>query len=118
VSSPYDKAICSFDYGNAHIAVLATELPESDWPSMMQWLQQDMTTFGKTWKIVIIHRPPYHAHPNSGNGLMHKYLPPVVDAAGVDLVVSGHDHMYARSLPLLNGQPDSSGAIYLIAGSH
>jgi hypothetical protein len=40
-----------------------------------------------------------------------------VDAAGIDLVIAGHDHMYARTAPLRGGQRHSGGATYLIAGS-
>ena len=84
---------------------------------MMNWLRADMAASNKTWKIVMLHRPPYKGNPESGNERVMQYLPPVVDAAGIDLVLSGHDHMYTRSLPLLAGQPNPSGATYLIAGS-
>jgi methionine-rich copper-binding protein CopC len=114
---PYDKAVYSFDYGNAHIAVLSSEVGESDWPVMMSWLERDMRNSSKTWKIVMLHRPPYNGNPASGNERSQKYLPPVVDAAGIDLVIAGHDHMYARTAPLRGGQRHSGGATYLIAGS-
>ncbi|KAF0808762.1 metallophosphoesterase [Alcanivorax sp. S71-1-4] len=118
VATPFERAIYSFDYGNTHIAVITSELlAESDWPKMMNWLRADMDASDKTWKIVMIHRPPYNGNPASGNGRVMQYLPPVVDAAGIDLVLSGHDHMYSRSLPLLAGQPNPTGATYLIAGS-
>ncbi len=84
---------------------------------MMTWLLSDMTASTKTWKLVMLHRPPYNGNPESGNGRVMKYLPQLVDEAGIDLVISGHDHMYSRSLPLLAGQPNPAGATYLIAGS-
>jgi hypothetical protein len=56
-------------------------------------------------------------NPASGNERSQKYLPPVVDAAGIDLVIAGHDHMYARTVPLRDGQRRTGGATYLIAGS-
>ncbi|AKU99025.1 hypothetical protein AKJ09_05689 [Labilithrix luteola] len=118
VASPLDKAVYSFDYGNAHVAVISSELAdEGDWTKMMTWLLADMTASTKTWKLVMLHRPPYNGNPESGNGRVMKYLPQVVDEAGIDLVISGHDHMYSRSLPLLSGQPNPAGATYLIAGS-
>jgi exopolysaccharide biosynthesis protein/methionine-rich copper-binding protein CopC len=118
VPSPLDRAVYSFDYGNAHIAVISSELAdESDWTKMMTWLLNDMTASTKTWKLVMLHRPPYNGNPDSGNGRVMKYLPQLVDEAGIDLVISGHDHMYSRSLPMLAGQPNPAGATYLIAGS-
>lgn len=116
--APYDRANYSFDYGNAHIAVLSSEPPdEADWQAMMAWLEADMKASGKTWKILMLHRPPYNGNPASGNGRSAAYIPPVVDAAGIDLVISGHDHMYSRSVPLAGGSPRAGGATYLIAGS-
>ncbi|MBY6034106.1 phosphodiester glycosidase family protein [Marinobacter daepoensis] len=118
VAEPFEGAIYSFDYGNTHIAVITSELTdESDWPKMMNWLRQDMQASDQTWKIVMVHRPPYNGNAASGNGRVMEYLPPVVDELGVDLVLSGHDHMYSRSVPLSGGQPHPQGATYLIAGS-
>lgn len=116
-TSPYNKAVYSFDYGNAHIGVISTEVTEADWPVMMDWLKRDMSRSRKTWKIVMLHRPPYAGNPASGNERSNKYLPPVVDAAGIDLVIAGHDHMYARTVPLRAGRRSINGATYLIAGS-
>ncbi|MGH8447022.1 MAG: phosphodiester glycosidase family protein, partial [Solimonas sp.] len=116
--APYDRANYSFDYGNTHIAVVSSEPPdESDWAAMMSWLQTDMKASQQTWKILMLHRPPYNGNPDSGNGRSAKYIPAAVDAAGIDLVISGHDHMYSRSVPLAGGSPRAGGATYLIAGS-
>ncbi|MCE7507125.1 phosphodiester glycosidase family protein [Alloalcanivorax xenomutans] len=118
VADPFEGAIYSFDYGNTHIAVLTSELTEErDWPKMMDWLRADMSASDQTWKIVMIHRPPYNGNPASGNGRVMQYLPPLVDELGIDLVLSGHDHMYSRSVPMAGGQPHPAGATYLIAGS-
>lgn len=117
-TSPYDGANYSFDYGNTHIAVVSTEMKdEADWDAMTRWLTADMKASQKTWKILMLHRPPYNGNPASGNGRSAKYIPAVVDAAGIDLVISGHDHMYSRSVPLVGGVPRVGGATYLIAGS-
>src|SRR5699024_5491472 len=115
---PYDDAVYSFDYGPAHIAVLTTELPsEAAWVTMMDWLRRDMNASNATWKILMLHRPPYNGNAASGNGRSQAFVPPAVDEAGIDLVLSGHDHMYSRSLPMRGGVPTPGGATYLIAGS-
>lgn len=116
--APYDRAVYSFDYGPAHIAVVTSELQaEEDWPVMMDWLRRDMNASDATWKMLMVHRPPYNGNAASGNGRSLAYIPPVVDETGIDLVLSGHDHMYSRSLPLNGGKPTPGGATYLIAGS-
>ena len=116
--APYDRAVYSFDYGPAHIAVITSELQaEEDWPVMMDWLRRDMAASDATWKILMVHRPPYNGNAASGNGRSQAYIPAVVDEVGIDLVLSGHDHMYSRSLPLRGGKPSPGAATYLIAGS-
>ncbi|MGT2509358.1 phosphodiester glycosidase family protein [Cupriavidus basilensis] len=117
-ATPYDHANYSFDYGNMHVAVISSEPPgKSDWESMMRWLEADMIASTKTWKILMLHRPPYNGNPASGNDRSATYVPPIVDRAGIDLVISGHDHMYSRTLPLKGGVPTAGGATYLTAGS-
>jgi len=116
--APYDRAVYSFDYGPTHIAVITSELQaEEDWPVMMDWLRRDMAASDATWKILMVHRPPYNGNAASGNGRSQAYIPAVVDEVGIDLVLSGHDHMYSRSLPLRGGKPTPGAATYLIAGS-
>jgi len=34
----------------------------------------------------------------------------LMDTYGVDVVLAGHDHVYARSYLMLNGVPDKTGA--------
>ncbi|USD33539.1 MULTISPECIES: phosphodiester glycosidase family protein [Vibrio] len=115
---PNQKSIYSFDYGNAHIAVLNTELfTDEEWIDMTDWLVNDMQASDKPWKLVMLHRPPYNANPNSGNDMVNQYLPQAADTAGVDLVLSGHDHIYSRSVAVEGGKPNAAGVNYLIAGS-
>ncbi|WP_397535855.1 phosphodiester glycosidase family protein [Roseateles sp.] len=112
------QSIFSFNYGPARIAVINSELfSDAEWTRMMDWLVQDMQASKQPWKLLMIHRPPYAGNADSGNGFSKRFLPEAVDRAGIDLVISGHDHQYARSKPLTAGKPDGKGAIYLIAGS-
>ncbi|EJL6420642.1 hypothetical protein NMR64_003734 [Vibrio cholerae] len=65
----------------------------------------------------MLHRPIYEANRNSGNGLVKKYLENVIDKLDLDLVISGHDHIYARSFPVKYGKISGSGTTYIVAGS-
>lgn len=113
-----DKQIFSFDYKQLHVAVLNSELQShTQWQSMTDWLSNDMSNSNKPWKIVLLHRPAYAANPASGNHWVHRYLPKVVDKLGINVVISGHDHIYTRSKPIKNGKLNKNGATYLIAGS-
>ena len=89
------------------------------------------------WKIVVIHYPQYsvgpHANPenqyyNFVTKTKREALAPQFTALGVDLVLSGHDHLYVRSeimnVLLLsddvienNCVTDPKGPLYVVAGS-
>ncbi|GAL26098.1 Ser/Thr protein phosphatase family protein [Vibrio variabilis] len=84
---------------------------------MMNWLEDDMASSDQTWKVLMLHRPPYEGNKDSGNEWSKRYVPSAVDRAGIDLVVAGHDHMYSRSVTMAGDRPNPSGATYLIAGS-
>lgn len=99
----YDGVNYSFDYGNAHFAVLNTN---DMWPmsaSQKNWLINDMTASDARWKIVLAHRSFYSAGKNINKPdtiIMREQLLPIIDALDIDLVLSGHDHMYLRTAPI------------------
>jgi len=51
------------------------------------------------WRIVFLHEPLYTAGWKRVEPGLREALAPVVEAAGVDLVLAGHQHFYERSLP-------------------
>jgi len=119
----------SFDYGDAHIAVLNTNDMYPMTVAQQNWLVNDMKASDAKWKIVLTHRPPYTmgSHANSPELLpMRRTLIPLFDRAGVDLVMSGHDHIYARTRPMRGDKPagepgnaytDPAGTLYLLPGA-
>ncbi|MDN4071161.1 metallophosphoesterase family protein [Paenibacillus vini] len=102
----------SFDYGNAHIAVLNTE---SNIKGQTEWLRQDLQNSDRAWKIVAIHRPAY------GGNRYDKISDwvSVFDELGVDLVLQGHNHEYSRSYPLKNGEitEQGDGTVYVVTNA-
>ncbi len=146
----------SVDYGNIHLVMLDTTdsnlNPGSD---MLEWLKNDLALNTRQWLIAAFHHPPYSKGTHDSDmkedssGRMHKVrknVLPILEAAAVDLVLSGHSHMYERSHLMdchygdstgfsdsnivstgINGQhkeyrkPENniahSGAVYVVAGS-
>ena len=89
----------SFDYGNAHFAVLNTNDMYPMSQAQRNWLINDMTNSTAMWKILLMHRSLYSAGKNINKPdtvIMREVLLPIIDELDVDLVLSGHDHMYMR----------------------
>lgn len=97
----------SFDYANIHFVMLDTQENALGVGSeMVSWLKEDLKQTKQQWLITFFHHPPYtkgsHDSDNkwdSGGRLItiRENILPVLEKAGVDLVLSGHSHMYERS---------------------
>lgn len=90
----------SFEYGNAHIAVLNTNDMYPMTQAQRNWLINDMKQSDATWKILMMHRSLYSAGKNINKPdtvIMRNVLLPIIDELGIDMVYAGHDHMYLRT---------------------
>ncbi|HEY0635909.1 MAG TPA: metallophosphoesterase family protein [Gammaproteobacteria bacterium] len=97
----------SFDYGNVHFIVLdSQDSDRSDDGAMLEWLRRDLAATRQTWRIVLFHHPPYtratHDSDSRTDSLgrmtqMRENFLPLLEAHGVDLVLTGHSHVYERS---------------------
>ncbi len=97
----------SFDYGSAHFVAIDTELfcdgttacadyDETNAGLLVDWLEADLASSEAAWTIIFLHRGPYSLSYDSAS--VRNLLVPVFEAYGVDLVLSGHDHQYSRSV--------------------
>jgi hypothetical protein len=69
---------------------------------MATWLRADLASTTKTWIIAFFHHPPYtkgsHDSDTSSQLIqMRENFGPILEAGGVDLVLTGHSHSYERS---------------------
>ncbi len=95
----------SFDYGNAHFAVLNSNDMYPMSQQQINWLKNDMNASDADWKIVLLHRSLYSAGKNINKPdtlIMRNVLIPVIDELGIDVVMAGHDHMYMRTHQVKN----------------
>jgi hypothetical protein len=74
---------------------------------MATWLGADLAATTNRWVIAYWHHPPYTkgSHDSDTESQlveMRQNFNPILEAGGVDLVLSGHSHSYERSF-LLNG---------------
>ncbi len=92
----------SFDYGNTHFTVLNSNDMYPMTQAQRNWIINDLTASNAHWKVLLLHRGPYSAGKNINKPdtiIMRETVIDIVDQTGVDLVLSGHDHVYYRSLP-------------------
>ncbi|KAJ8098545.1 Metallo-dependent phosphatase-like protein [Lipomyces tetrasporus] len=76
------------------------------------WLEADLKSVDRSktpWIIVAGHRPWYLSHANASGTICWSckdVFEPLLIEYGVDLVLSGHSHVYERNAPLNNGVVD------------
>ena len=108
----------STTYGDVYVAVINYSGNAGDMKTAAEWLVQDAQNSDAAWKILTVHQPAYYTNAKGGNAPMTAYIPEAAEAAGIDVVFSGHDHSFARTNPLKAGEIDAEdGVYYYICGS-
>ena len=93
----------SFDYANIHFVCLdSMTSSRTTGSSMLAWLENDLSSSTQQWLIAFWHHPPYskgsHDSDDSNRQTeMRQNVLPILEAYGVDLVLTGHSHAYERS---------------------
>jgi acid phosphatase type 7 len=102
----------SFDYANVHFIALDSDGIEENQYHLydtlgpqVKWLKKDLAANRQSWTIVMFHHPPYtkNSHDSDAEGelkLIRQNLTPILERFKVDLVLSGHSHLYERSRPM------------------
>ncbi|GAB3882418.1 purple acid phosphatase family protein [Spirosoma agri] len=108
----------SFDYANIHFVSLDSEGNDGTrvydpTGRQAQWLQRDLAANQLPWTIVFFHHPPYskgQRDSDADNDMIQirQQLTPILEQFRVDLVLSGHSHLYERSY-LMKGHYGQSG---------
>ncbi|MFH0795425.1 MAG: metallophosphoesterase family protein, partial [bacterium] len=114
------EAYYSFDYANIHFICLdSQDTNRSPTGAMMMWLENDLASTAQDWVVAYFHHPPYTKGSHDSDSLtdsggrmveMRENVLPVLEAGGVDLVLTGHSHSYERSY-LLDGHYGYSTAL-------
>lgn len=72
-----------------------------------EWLEEELKKSDARWKIVVLHHPLYSIKGSMNNLFQRAMFNPLVEKYGVDLVLQGHEHAYAR----MTGHTDNGTAV-------
>src|SRR5215204_3596142 len=66
-------------------------------PEQLQWAEKELKASGSDWKIAFFHHPLYSSGERHGSDTaMKDQLEPLFQRYSVDVVLTGHDHVYER----------------------
>jgi hypothetical protein len=102
------EAYYSFDFGRVHFICLDShDLDRKPTGAMAKWLRADLEQTQADWLVAYWHHPPYtkgtHDSDKEGQLIeMRQHIMPILEAGGVDVVFTGHSHIWERSM-LMDG---------------
>jgi predicted phosphodiesterase len=80
-------------------------------PEQLQWAEKELKASGSDWKIAFFHHPLYSSGERHGSDTALKdQLEPLFQRYSVDVVLTGHDHVYERIKP-------QKGIQYFVVGN-
>ena len=124
-SLPNNESWYSFNYSNCHFIVLDTNKNYGKNSQQYKWLKNDLlktnadSAKGENvkWKFAFFHHPPYTSGQHPSNPKVRALLTPLFREHGVDIVFSGHNHLYERSYPINSAfRQNDSAVTYVVSG--
>ncbi len=77
----------------------------------VKWLEDELAKDTSEWKICFFHHPPYSsAKAHGSDGQLREVVEPIFLKYGVNVVLTGHDHVYERIKP-------QKGIYYFVSGA-
>ena len=77
----------------------------------VQWLEGELAKDTSEWKVCFFHHPPYSSAKKHGSdSQLREVVEPIFIKYGVNVVLTGHDHVYERLKP-------QKGIYYFVSGA-
>jgi 3',5'-cyclic AMP phosphodiesterase CpdA len=93
--------------GPVEIVVLDGNRPQDE--DQVAFLRAVLGRSEAAWQVVVVHHPPYSCADEHGSSEEVQALVPALADGGVDVVLSGHDHLYQRFRPI-------EGVTFVVSG--
>lgn len=81
------------------------------------WLEGVLADNPNPWTIALFHHPVYSGARDRDNEELRRLWKPLFERYGVDLVLQGHDHVYARGKNLPGSEEAAEGPMYVVSVS-
>ncbi|MCP4625523.1 MAG: metallophosphoesterase family protein [bacterium] len=88
-----DETVYYVDFQGVRVVALNSNLKIKD---QAKWMEKLLANNPNSWTIIAFHHPIYSAAKGRNNKKLIKHWKPVFEKYRVDLVIQGHDHVYAR----------------------
>jgi len=99
-----------YTYVNRNVRFIVLDTDALD-PQQLAWLQDTLKAATEEWKICYFHHPLYSDAGRHGSAVdLRVVLEPLFVTYGVQVVLSGHDHIYERLKP-------QKGIYYFVEGA-
>jgi predicted phosphodiesterase len=99
-----------YSYARTHVRFFALDTTDLN-RRQLAWLEQELQKSEEDWKIAYFHHPLYSSAERHGSQLdLRVALEPLFIEHGVNVVFSGHDHVYERINP-------QNGIHYFVSGA-
>ena len=99
-----------YTFKNGDVQFFALDSNYMD-PQQLNWLQKQVSDSRAAWKICFFHHPLYSDGRFHGpDSDLRKQIEPIFVKSGVNVVLSGHEHLYERIKP-------QKGIYYFVLGS-
>ncbi len=111
------KGFYAYDLGDWHVIGLNSNIDVGADSEQLAWLRADLDSHTTRCAVAYWHHPRFSSG-HHGNDADLDAVWQVLYAAGVDVVVNGHDHNYERFAPQTPAaEPDALGIRQFVAGT-
>jgi Calcineurin-like phosphoesterase/Iron/zinc purple acid phosphatase-like protein C len=109
-----------FDYGQVRFVAIDTNVYREKLKNIIApWMEKVLSEPGPRWKICYFHHPVYSNGNYGPTRKLWNTIVPVMEKCGVQLVLSGHDHLFERTFPIRDRKivKPGKGIVYITTGA-